>query len=65
MVTDALRERGQPALGELDVSCRKGVVTLQGQVPNKYLKLLAMTTALSVGGAWWVVNCVDVSVCPA
>jgi hypothetical protein len=65
MVTDALRETNQPALGGLRVSCRLGVVTLQGQVPNRYLKLLAMTTALSVGGAWWIVNCVDVSICPA
>ena len=65
MVSHALRQTGRPALGELQVSTRLGVVTLQGRVPNSYLKVLAMTTALTVTGAWWVVNCLEISVCPS
>ena len=62
-VAEALRRTGHSSLGELQVSTQTGVVTLQGQVPNAYLKVLAMTTALTVSGAWWVVNCLDVSIC--
>jgi osmotically-inducible protein OsmY len=64
-VADALQHTGHPALGKLEVSTQTGVVTLRGQVPNAYLKVLAMQTALTVSGAWWVVNCLDVSVCPS
>ena len=60
-VADALRHTGHPALAKLHVSSRFGVVTLQGPVPNTYLKVLAMTAALTVGG-WWVVNCLEVPV---
>jgi osmotically-inducible protein OsmY len=63
-VSDALRETGHPSLRQLKVSIQKGVVILQGEVPNAYLKMLAMTTSLTVGGAWWVVNCLEVSIRP-
>lgn len=63
LVAEALRRTGHSALGGLQVSTQLGVVTLRGHVPNSYLKVLAMTTALTVSGAWWVVNCLDVSVC--
>jgi osmotically-inducible protein OsmY len=64
-VVEALRRAREPALGKLHVTTRYGIVTLRGHVPNNYLKVLAMTTALTVAGAWWVVNCVDVSVSPS
>lgn len=64
-VSDALGKTGHPSLRELKVSIQKGVVILQGEVPNAYLKMLAMTTSLTVGGAWWVVNCLQVSIRPS
>ena len=64
-VSDALRKTGHPSLRELKVTIQKGVVILQGEVPNAYLKMLAMTTSLTVGGAWWVVNCLEVSIRPS
>ena len=64
-VSDALRGTGDPSLAKLEIAIQKGVVTLRGQVGNSYLKVLAMKTALGVTGAWWVVNCLDVSVVPS
>jgi osmotically-inducible protein OsmY len=64
LITEALRQTREPALVELQVSTRLGVVTLHGQVPHKDLKILAISTAMSVGGAW-VLNCGEVSVCPS
>jgi hypothetical protein len=62
LVSNALRRVGHPSLAKLEVSIRKVVVTLRGQVDNSYLKVLAMKTALTVAGAWWVVNCLEVCV---
>jgi osmotically-inducible protein OsmY len=65
LVAEALLQTQEPALAELQVSTRLGVVSLHGQVPNKDLKLLAITTAMSVGGTWLVLNCAEVSICTA
>src|SRR5262245_3314936 len=64
-VIDALRETQEQALCELQVLTQLGVITLQGQVPTKLLKLLAIRTALSVGGGWCVVNCAGICVSPS
>ena len=64
-VAEALRETREKALGELQVLTRPGVITLQGDVPTRFMKLLAIKTALTVAGGWCVVNCAGICVSPA
>ena len=63
-VAEALRETREQALGELQVLTRPGVITLQGDVPTRFMKLLAIKTALAVADGWCVVNCAGISVSP-
>jgi hypothetical protein len=61
-VEEALRETNEKALCDLQVLSRLGVITLQGQVPTLFMKLLAIRTALTVIGSSCVVNCAGISV---
>jgi len=64
-VAEALRETREQALSELQVLARPGVITLQGDVPTRFMKLLAIKTALAVADGWCVVNCAGISVTTA
>jgi osmotically-inducible protein OsmY len=59
-VQNALKDTGNPSFRIIEVSLNDGAITLNGRVPNYYLKSVAQETALTVHGVWWIVNNLEV-----